>query len=60
MARLVLEPTPENGLRQTSLLMTDKIHPIPVTKCGAPIGFLAASIMAEVDTRLMFVLGLGD
>lgn len=59
-ARLVVEPTSENGLRQTSLLMTDKIYPIAVTKCGAPIGFLAASSMAEVDTRLVFVLGLGD
>ncbi len=59
-ARIILEPTPASGLRQPSLIMTDKIYPIPTMKCGAPIGHVSLSVLKELNAKLTFVFGLGD
>jgi mRNA interferase MazF len=58
--RLLLHPTPGNGLLKSSLVQADKIYPIPVAKCGKVIGQLAEAEIAELNTHLTFVLGLGD
>ncbi|PZU91773.1 MAG: growth inhibitor PemK [Chelatococcus sp.] len=57
--RYVVAPAPDNGLHIESAVMIDKITMVLRGKCGAVIGRLSAAQMAEVDTRLAFVLGLG-
>ena len=39
--RLLVEPTPENGLRHTSRLMVDKVTTVPKSRLGHRIGQLA-------------------
>jgi mRNA interferase MazF len=57
-SRPLIEPAPENGLRQTSQVMVDKITTIPLSRLGHRIGRLAASDMARVDTAMLIFLGL--
>lgn len=59
-SRLVVQPLPETGLREVSVVMTEKIYPISRARTSQPIGRLSAAVMEQVDIRLTFVLGLGD
>lgn len=58
--RLHLEPNDRNGLRQPSLIMTEKIHAVNHSKIGATIGSLSSLEMRRLDRQLAFVLGFGD
>jgi mRNA interferase MazF len=53
-----VEPSPENGLRETSWAMADKITTIPRARLGKRIGTLAASEMTLVGRALLVFLGL--
>lgn len=59
-SRLIIPPTPENGLRASSVVMTEKIYPVPRAKAGPAIGRLLRTEMEQIGVRLAFILGLGD
>ena len=58
--RLVVEPTPANGLRQRSAIMTDKLALVDRRKFRDVIGRLDAGTMRQLDGALAVVLGIGD
>jgi len=58
--RLEIAPTAENGLRDRSLVMTDKLQAAPAAKCDRVIGRIDVAQQAFVDASLMIVLGLTD
>ena len=55
--RVQLEPSDENGLRQKSQVMIDKVAALPRAKIGALIGRVADDDMAAVDRALAAFLG---
>jgi len=58
--RLELLPDSTNGLREVSLVMTDKLQAVPVTKCDRVIGRIDGTQQEFIDSGLMLVLGLTD
>ena len=58
--RPLIAPTPLNGLKAPSVIMTEKITAIPRRRCRERIGELTPEQIADLDSALMFVLGLGD
>jgi mRNA interferase MazF len=56
--RPLIEPTAQNGLREPSVIMTDKVTAVPRRRCRERIGELTPEQIADLDTALMFVLGL--
>lgn len=56
--RLSVEPSPENGLKQPSQIMIDKIVTVPSGAIGAPIGSLDHDVMVRVDRSLAVFLGI--
>ena len=56
--RLLVEPTPENGLRNTSRLMVDKITTVPKSRLGHRIGQLADDDLLRLNRPLLVFLGL--
>lgn len=56
--RQVVEPSPENGLRETSYVMVDKITTVPRARLGRRIGALKAGEMAAINRAMMVFLGL--
>ena len=57
--RVVVEATPDTGLRLPSEIMADKPVTMPREKLTQTIGSLRAADMERVDGALMLVLGLG-
>ena len=55
--RVIIEPTPVNGLRNLSQVMTDKLSTVPKTKVGAPFGRLDDKKMQDVERAILLVLG---
>lgn len=58
LLRLTLEPTPANGLRDVSQVMTDKVTTVRRSKIGHVIGALDAGQMREIEVRLAAFFGL--
>lgn len=58
--RITVEPNPENGLRLTSQVMSDKPVTVRRERIGQKIGRLNPSDMARLNSALAFVMGLGD
>jgi mRNA interferase MazF len=58
--RVTIVPTPENGLRFKSQVMTDKPVTIRRGRIGHKIGRLGDQEMAQLGIALAFVLGLAD
>lgn len=56
--RIRVEPDEQNGLREISEIMVDKIQSPLRTKIGKVIGRLDSSRMAEVDRALTVWLGI--
>lgn len=56
--RLTVEPSPANGLLQTSQIMIDKIVTVPQDTIGARIGGLDRDIMVRADRSLAVFLGI--
>lgn len=56
--RITIEPSPENGLRQRSQIMIDKIHTVPRAKLGPRLGRLSDDEQIAVNRSLMLFLGL--
>ena len=55
--RLTVAPTAENGLREVSQVMSDKIQTVPREKIGQVIGRLGSGEMVAVDRALALFLG---
>lgn len=56
--RVLVQPTSDNGLRQPSQVMVDKVSTLPRGKMGVAFGRLEADRLREVDRALLLVLGL--
>ena len=59
-ARPHIEPTPSNGLREKSEVMTDKISTVARTKLGERLGTLTGDDMARIEQALILVLGFEE
>ena len=60
LRRVLVQPSPENGLREMSQVQADKIHIIRRAKHGSKVGALAAADMERLDGCLPLVTGLLD
>lgn len=58
--RIHVEPSAQNGLRQKSQLMVDKIVSIPRAKAGCVIGTLDATTLESATRSLAIFLGMGQ
>jgi len=56
--RILIEPSPLNGLRLPSRVMADKVSTVLRVKLARKIGQLTAPEMARVDRALLVFLGL--
>ncbi len=56
--RLEIEPTPENGLHETSRLMVDKVTTIPRVKLGECVGTLAGTDVLRLNRAIVVFLGV--
>lgn len=56
--RPVFQPNSQNGLRETSALMIDKISPAKRSDIGAVTGQLSEQDMDEVDASLRKIFSL--
>ncbi len=56
--RVTVEPSAENGLRQTSQVMVDKLSTLPRSKVGETFGLLEVEKMRAVDRDMMLVIGV--
>jgi mRNA interferase MazF len=59
LCRVVIEPTPEAGLRQRSEVMVEKVTAAPLHRLRDVIGHVDLATMREVERALTFVLGIG-
>lgn len=55
-----IEPSADNGLKEISQVMVDKVTTITVSRLGDRIGRLADADMARVDYALLTFLGLAE
>jgi mRNA interferase MazF len=58
--RLAIEPSAENGLRESSRLMVDKITTIPRSKLGDRIGSLAGPDVVRLNRAIVVFLGVAS
>lgn len=58
LVRPDIEPSPENGLRERSWAMADKVTTVARTRLGKRVGALSAAEMVPVSRALMLFLGL--
>ena len=56
--RLLIAPSPRNGLQGTSRLMVDKITTVAKSKLGKPIGALDDMDLLRLNQALLVFLGL--
>lgn len=57
LIRITLEPTPGNGLRKPSQVMTDKAMTIRRDKLGAPFGRVDEETLIAINRSLALFLG---
>lgn len=55
--RVAVEPSPENGLRQRSEVMIEKLAGVGRPRLREVIGRLEGTVMREVERGLLLVLG---
>ena len=58
--RLAVAPDAENGLRQASDIMVDKITAVRRARVGTPIGSLGAAHLLALDHLLALAVGIAD
>lgn len=56
--RITIEPSAENGLRQRSQIMIDKLMTVPRNKIGPALGKLTEDEQVSVNRSLILFLGL--
>ncbi len=61
MLRPCIAPSADNGLREPSWIMVDKVTTVPSVKVGRRVGRVDDDVLRAVDTALLIHLGLaGD
>lgn len=60
LARLMITPDQETGLRVVSFAMVEKCTPVRRDKCGAVIGRMPQSLLPALNEMLAVVMGLAD
>lgn len=58
LARISVEPTPGNSLKQTCAVMIDKLVTVPVERVGQRMGAFDEETMLRVDRSLALFLGI--
>ena len=58
LLRILVEPTPENGLRKESQVMIDKTMTVRRDKLGSPFGRLNDATLLSVNRALALFLGI--
>ena len=58
LLRPAIAPSPENGLRETSYAMVDKVTTVKRDRLGRRVGALRTAEMAAVGQAMMMFLGL--
>ena len=56
--RVPIEPGPDNGLREPSYVMVDKISSIPKTRMGALVGRVSDEDLVRLNRAVVLFLGL--
>lgn len=56
--RPAIEPTPANGLRVRSQIMTDKLLALPRGRVRRVVGAIEPAVSDQLDRALLMVLGL--
>jgi len=56
--RIAIDPTDDNGLRQPSFVMADKIATVPRERFGKRLGALKPTAMVPIDRAMLAFLGL--
>lgn len=59
LIRILVEPTPENGLSKPSQIMVDKIQTVSLKRIGLPIGAISDEQLLQLNRTLAFVIGIG-
>jgi mRNA interferase MazF len=60
LLRLEIQPSLDNGLRETCRLMVDKLTTVPRSKLGDRTGVLAAIDMIRLNRAIVVFLGLAS
>lgn len=60
LPRVVIEPTPANGLRRRSQIMVEKLISARRSKCGKVMGRVEKEVLDEINAALALVVGLLD
>lgn len=60
LLRLVIAPSSENGLKEPSRLMIDKITTVPKAKLGRRIGRVGDADLLRLNRALLIFLGMAD
>ena len=55
--RVLVEPTPANGLRKSSEIMVEKLAGVPRRRLRGVVGRLEAEVLRTVERALLVVLG---
>jgi mRNA interferase MazF len=58
LVRPAIEPSPDNGLRETSYAMVDKLTTVKRARLGRRIGTAAPPAMTAVSRAILVFLGL--
>lgn len=58
--RLVVDPDDDNGIRERSRLMVDKVTTVPRSKLGERLGRLGPAQMIQLDRTIVLFLGIGS
>lgn len=58
--RLTIDPNDENGLRERSVIMTDKIGAVDRSKLGARLGRLTFDEITRLERALLIFLGMAQ
>jgi mRNA interferase MazF len=58
--RVLVVPTPENGLRVLSQIQADKVYATKRDKCGPVFGRLEPTAVEQLNGLLLVLLGLAD
>lgn len=57
--RILVEPSPENGLTKSSQIMVDKVMAVAVKRIGEHIGHINDEQLLQLNRTLAFVIGIG-
>jgi mRNA interferase MazF len=58
--RVIVDPSPSNGLRRRSQIMVDKVVTLDRSRLGDFIGMVDELVLEKVEERLAVLVGLAD